>query len=230
MTESNEGRTTESTNDIRPHSSTWRENCGAMVNLLQKFNGLIIALATVFLFLATLALYCATRDLVVGAEKTAERQLRAYVYASPYRAFHIDNLGGVVQIYTIIGSKGSTFAHQVERSVGVNLLPGPVPEKFEDLGSLKREEGALVLAPGAQSFVIQNFRVITADELAKIMTPNGDLRIYAFGKITYKDAFGKPRQTTFCYAYFGPERLPFGSGFAFEHWQAKSCDRHNNAS
>jgi hypothetical protein len=163
------------------------------------------------------------------ANDTEQRQLRAYVYASPYRAFHIDNLGGVVQVYTVIGSNGSTFAKKVERWVGISLLPGPVPEKFEDLGSLKREEGVLVLAPGAKSIVVQNFRKITEEELAKIMTANGELRIYVFGKITYEDAFGTPHQTTFCHAYFGSERLEFNGGFAYEDWQAKSCDRHNDA-
>lgn len=61
------------------------------------------------------------------------------------------------------------------------------------------------------------------------MTPKGELRIYAFGKITYEDAFGGRHTTTFCHAYFGPERLPFNGSFAYEFWQAKYCDRHNDA-
>jgi hypothetical protein len=61
------------------------------------------------------------------------------------------------------------------------------------------------------------------------MTPNGELRIFVFGRITYKDAFGAGHTTTFCHAYFGEERLPFNGGFAYEYWQAKSCDRHNDA-
>jgi len=94
---------------------------------------------------------------------------------------------------------------------------------------LKREEWVLVLAPGAEGFVIQNFHRISDDELAKLMTPNGDLRLYAFGRVTYEDAFGAHHTTTFCHSYFGPERLPFNGGFAYEYWQAKSCDRFNEA-
>ena len=160
---------------------------------------------------------------------SSERQLRAYVYARPYRAFHIDDKGGVAQIYTIIGSKGATFANRVERSVGIALLPGPAPERFEDLGPISKQGGSTVLAPDVDVFAIQNFRVITPAELAKLMTANGELRFYAFGKITYVDAFKKERQTTFCHEYFGPERLPFNGGYAYEHWQAKACDRHNEA-
>ena len=156
-----------------------------------------IAIGTWVLAIGTIGLW-------LDARSTSERQLRAYVFAAPYRAFNIDSQGAVAQVYTIVGSKGSTFARKVERSVGISILSGPVPEKFEDLGPLRREEGVFVLAPGAEGFVIQNLHVLSADELAKLMTPKGELRIYAFGKITYEDAFGGRHTTTFCHAYFGP--------------------------
>jgi hypothetical protein len=147
-------------------------------------SAIALVVFTAILASATIFLYLATRNLVTDAERTAKRQLRAYVYAAPYRAFNIDNSGATAQIYTIIGSKGSTFAHNVQRWVGINLLAGHVPERFEDFGTLKREEGAYVLAPGADGFVIQTLRTLSADELAKLMTPTGELRFYAFGKIT----------------------------------------------
>jgi hypothetical protein len=172
----------------------------------------------------------AARDAVSLSANTAERQLRAYVYAMPYRAFNIDKVGYPAQTYTIIGNKGSTFAHKVERSVGITLLRGPVPERFEDLGAMQREEGVFPLAPGAEGFVIRALHILSEDELAALMTPTGDLRLCAFGKITYEDAFGKRHGTTFCHVYFGPERLDRGNNqFGYEHWQAKFCDRHNEA-
>jgi hypothetical protein len=57
----------------------------------------------------------------------------------------------------------------------------------------------------------------------------GVLKIYAFGRITYEDIFGERHVTTFCHAYYGLERLPHEGGYAYEHWQAKYCDRHNEA-
>jgi hypothetical protein len=185
--------------------------------------------ANQWIAIGTWVLALGTVGIFIDAKFSSERTLRAYVFAAPGRAYNIDTSGTPAQVYTIIGSKGSTFAQNVERRVGINLLPSPVPNNFADLGPLKREEGVLVLAPGANSVVVQNFRPLTAEELAKIMTPNGDLRIYAFGKITYDDAFGWSHQTTFCHAYFGRERLPFNGGFAYDDWQAKSCDRHNSA-
>jgi hypothetical protein len=195
----------------------------------EKLIAATTAAFTIVLAIATGFLAWATINLVWDGRETAERQLRAYVYAAPFRAFNIDASGNVAQVYTTIGSKGSTFATRVERWVGVNLLSGAVPEKFEDLGTLKREEGVMVLAPGADGFVIRNFRKLSVEELRKLMTPDGELRLYAFGKITYRDAFGEGHQTTFCHVYFGPERLPFNGGFAYESWQAKFCDLHNDA-
>jgi hypothetical protein len=181
----------------------------------------------VWLALGTWALVAATASLVADNKYSNQRQLRAYVYASPYRAFNIDNRGFVAQTYTTIGSKGSTFAHDVERSVGTNLLPGSAPAKFSDLGPVNRVEGKLVIPPGGENVVIQNLRVLTKDELAALMTPEGKLRLYVFGRITYKDEFAWPHWTMFCYAYFGPERLPWLDGYAYDQSQAKYCDRFN---
>lgn len=180
-----------------------------------------------WLAIGTWALAAATAWLVIDSRFSNERQLRAYVYAAPFRAFNIDDREVAAQIYTTIGSKGATFAHDVERSVGISLLPGPTPTKFADLGPLNRLEGKLVIAPGGDGFVIQNLRPLTKDELAALMTPEGKMRLYAFGRITYKDEFGWPHWTTFCHAYFGPERSQFNTGFAYEPWQAKYCDRFN---
>jgi hypothetical protein len=47
---------------------------------LNKLTGILTVVFTLILALATVLLWQATRDLVRGAEDTAERQLRAYVY------------------------------------------------------------------------------------------------------------------------------------------------------
>src|ERR1700690_1855410 len=73
-----------------------------------------IAIGTWVLAIGTIGLW-------LDARSTSERQLRAYVFAAPYRAFNIDSQGAVAQVYTIVGSKGSTFARKVERSVGISI-------------------------------------------------------------------------------------------------------------
>lgn len=189
-----------------------------------------LVVMTAALFVATFLLFLVTQDLVHDASSTGERQIRAYVFAAPYRAYNIDDTGNVAQIYTTIGSKGVSFANELERRAGIALMSGPLPGRMEDLGVLTRHEGVLSLAPNAETFLIQNVAVLNRDQLSRLMTWTGELRLYAFGKITYKDAFGKPRQTSFCHVYYGPERLPWGNGgFGYESWQAKYCDRFNEA-
>jgi hypothetical protein len=154
--------------------------------------------------------------------------LRAYVHAVPYRAFNIDESGAPVQTYTIIVNKGATSARNVQQWGGINLFKGSVPERFEDLGDLIREEGKFVLPPDGQGFIIRALRPITKEELGALRTPTGDLRLCAFGKITYEDEFGAFHWTIYCHVYFGPERLDRGNGqYAFEQWQAKFTDYHN---
>jgi hypothetical protein len=143
-----------------------------------------MAVATIAIAIFALWQVCISRE-------TARKQLRAYVVAKPHRAFNIDEKGIAAQVYTTITNVGATFARNVQRSVGVSIRAGPVPEKFEDLGPVTREEGKLVLAPGVDGYVNRSLHALQKDELAKLMTPEGDLKIYAFGRITYEDIFGK---------------------------------------
>jgi hypothetical protein len=193
----------------------------------------ILALSTIGLWLSTNELWQVTKKTLDHTEGTAKRELRAYVFAKPYRAFNIyagGPAGAVAQTYTTVGNKGRTFAKNVQRSGGINIL-SKTPEKFEDLGPLTREEGVLVLAPDQEGFIIRNLHSLSQAELDALMTADGELRIYAYGRITYEDAFGESHTTTYCHAYYGVERARFeGIGpVGYEHWQAKYADRHNEA-
>src|ERR1700733_4819113 len=55
-----------------------------------KITDTLVALFTALLFFATLALWWATRGLVVGADETARRQLRAYISIMPARLRRIN--------------------------------------------------------------------------------------------------------------------------------------------
>jgi hypothetical protein len=107
-----------------PRSGTKRKErikayWSSFIGLLESHDKLALVVLTAILAGATIFLYLATRNLVTDAEQTAKRQL-------------LDNSGATAQIYTIIGSKGSTFARNVQRWVGINLLAGPIPERFEE--------------------------------------------------------------------------------------------------
>lgn len=162
------------------------------------------------------------------AGDTARRQLRAYVYAAPSHVFHIDGKG-TLQGYVEIGNSGQTFAREVQRWVGISVFGAEVPDRKEDLGPTRREEGVLVINPSVRHIVIRNHKQLTDEEARKIRTNDGSMRIYVFGTIRYKDIYGEPHHTDFCHMYFGTEFWPHSSGPAYNSTQGKYCDKHNDA-
>ena len=80
-----------------------------------KITDTLLVVFTFFLFLATVALWRATRDLVDDAKETSERQLRAYVYLEmsafqwPFPPKNSDRWGIVVKIT----NSGQTWARNV---------------------------------------------------------------------------------------------------------------------
>jgi hypothetical protein len=161
------------------------------------------------------------------AKDTAQKELRAYVYAVPTRLFHLG--ASPTQGYLGIKNGGKTFARNVKRWAGINVLGPKISDAFDDLGKLVPEPGAMTLGPDSHTdaTIICNFRVLTPDEVDQIKS--GEKRIYVFGKITYEDMFGLPHETTFCFVYYGSETASPPDKPGYLDFQAKYCDRHNHA-
>jgi hypothetical protein len=100
-----------------------------------KVTDTLIAAFTALLFLATVALWLATRNLVRGAERTSEQQLRAYVYTetTPLRLDQA-NLG----VETLIKNSGQTPAYEVRSWTETLLVAEPPPRGFVFKGAPKR--------------------------------------------------------------------------------------------
>lgn len=173
-----------------------------------------------------------TSQLVESGDLTAQRQLRAYVYATPGRAFHVDGKIGALQVYTFIGNSGQTFAKNVRRYAGIDVLP-PTPDPAS-IERIEQEDGVALLNPKGQMPIIKNWSRgnghPSEEEYDKIRT--GELRVYVFGKILYDDEFGNLWETDFCNSYFGSEGIMFpvdsSLSFGYEAWQAKPCENGNN--
>jgi hypothetical protein len=89
-----------------------------------KITDTLLALFTFGLFVATWLLHRSTKSLVVGAEQTAERQLRAYVFvdASEIRKFGFDQ---PPEGWLRIKNGGATPAYDLERTGQIMLAPYP---------------------------------------------------------------------------------------------------------
>lgn len=146
------------------------------------------------LAVSTVALWWSTRGLVIGAEKTAERQLRAYVLVD--RAV----MEGSSEAHVIFRNSGQTPAYDVSYREGIAyreypLLHGPLPEP-KDSGS-----GAIPLAPGRELTAIILANRSTYDEGIAQGRPEDTRHLYIYGDIAYRDAFGEGRTTKFRLVY-----------------------------
>jgi hypothetical protein len=162
-----------------------------------KITDTLVAVFTAALFFATWLLWQATKNLVMGAEQTAERQLRAYVYFKETKvdfaawkiAYRIDNFG-------------QTPAHKVRLltiAKVVDWVDGkpaaiPIPDRVETIGSM---------APNGDffEFEIDIEGIATEDEIKQ-----GTKAIYLTGNIVYQTVFDRALRVTNFRYYIGGDQ------------------------
>lgn len=163
------------------------------------FFTLLLVVFTGLLAVATWRLWRSTEALVIGSEKTAERQLRAYVNISMAMA---KPNGETFDYYIEAKNFGQTPAYNVRLKYGVELrdFPSTSPFTFPE-GPVA---SSAVLPPGIPMH--------DAFTPAQVLGPNqrkdfneGRKAIYVIGTITYDDIFDKsePRLTEFRYMFGG---------------------------
>jgi hypothetical protein len=81
------------------------------------------------LFLATVGLWWATWRLVIGADRTAERQLRAYVSVEPTIVYNFGT-AALIMIGVDVQNHGETPAGIIFHDFETALLPNPLPGNF----------------------------------------------------------------------------------------------------
>jgi hypothetical protein len=154
-----------------------------------------IAFLTLVLAVGTLFLWLATRRLVRGAEKTAEMQLRAYVFASDIK---------VLQFFAIprIAAEFKNFGHtpcdEVTFSYNIKIAAFPITAVL----NIERPFPIAPMAPGSSIHRDESF-VITPEQRSEIN--GGNSAIYIFGRIEYRDAFKGQRHTNFRHIYTGDQ-------------------------
>ena len=162
----------------------------------------LIAIFTVVLALATFFLWRSTRDLVRGAENTAERQLRAYVFVKSMELRYFGTTRPF-EVAARVKNSGQTPAYHLRTRITATLAVFPIKEFV----SAPPTPGESILGP-SDELEISNVspRTLTADERGK--TVNGEYAIYVYGEIDYVDAFGRTRHTRFRGIYRGVQLPP----------------------
>jgi hypothetical protein len=146
------------------------------------------------LFFATIMLAWTTWLLVKGAEKTAERQLRAYVITLPTGiALDRDKID-LIGINFTNKNSGQTPAYKTQLRAIVRQLPKPLPKGFVFEVPDVQEYAETAIGPGQD---VSGVKWTSVTETPAQITAAGD-GIYLYAITSYLDAFGKIRNTKVC--------------------------------
>jgi hypothetical protein len=173
--------------------------------LTLKLGEALLAFVTVWLVLVTKALVDQTRELVKGAEATAQRQLRAYlvVEADVLEGFEAER---ITWAHFNIRNVGQTPAHEVIMATGVEIAPrGQIPTFPAPPSAVLRAQ------PNARSAYFADqlrakkdaLRPFNQGEIDAVLADRS--RVCLGGRVYYKDVFGDEWHTDFVYVYSGPE-------------------------
>jgi hypothetical protein len=156
---------------------------------------------------ATMALFWATRQLVTGADKTAKRQLRAYLHVSEARFTDIGFPSAIFLVnYT---NTGQTPAYDVYSSIALHFGKFRLSEELKAVGS--GTKGMITLGRDGEGHArIVAPRGLSGEEYAAVR--DGKSAVFVYGVITYRDIFGDRWTTEFRY-YVGGDQGIRSDGF-----------------
>jgi hypothetical protein len=147
----------------------------------------------------TFMLWFATRNLVKGTEKTAERQLRAYVFVRPAGIHITGEAGGKLKIKALfhVINSGQTPAYNVRLGREIRRLKFPLPADLEIVEpTILGSRSLVALAAGIENKFSGDAEADMRGNLGELAV-TGD-RLYVVGIVRYLDCFQKERKTEFC--------------------------------
>lgn len=189
---------------------------------LVGFTGLLV-LVTGALALYTARLWGATSRLVTGADATAERQLRAYVFVGEITATEVESPDpGLVNNWRIAvawSNGGSTPTKNAICSINWQPMNQPMPADFDFPDRVGASRRLLMIGPRAEAHSAHvDIPIPLLDHVAA-----GNQFVYVWGWIDYNDILeGTPRhRTEFCY-----QLLKHGNLVSFQpHGRFNGADR-----
>lgn len=155
----------------------------------------IIALGTLILAAATIWLAARTGDIIISAEKSSERQLRAYVLVDTLKIMDLA-VGKMPSAIITIKNFGQTPAKKIIHTtrLGFSTYPEWVAPQ-EDVPEYLSES---MLGPQATGTAQTPTGLIISQNEINALN-NKTHAIYVLGKIQYKDIFGISRSTKYKY-------------------------------
>src|SRR6266496_2070416 len=168
---------------------------------IREYNAEIVTLSTAIMALFTVALFIATFLLWSGGERHSERELRAYLSATPFMVLNWGMEKEFIGVDCHFENHGQTPAFEINHVFQIAIAEGFNPElPPADIPVTQNN----VVFP--HSFLSTRFflhRPLTKEEIRDV--EEGKRRMHCWGVTTYRDAFRIRRRTRFARSVGGPD-------------------------
>lgn len=163
-------------------------------------------------------LWNATKKLVMGADRTAKHELRAYMGVDSIQIHQGWTIGSPNRGKLIIRNFGKTMAQNVR--IYIASSHNDATDRFP----VEDTNGHTVTMPGEGMYFEESIP-LKPNTTGQLMEGRGN--IYIWGRIDYIDVFQEPRWTTFRFVSDKVVSTPGPSGY--NGWSAKHCEEGNDA-
>ncbi|HEV2680918.1 MAG TPA: hypothetical protein VGV14_10500 [Rhodanobacter sp.] len=173
-------------------------------------NGAITALATIFVAIFTLTLWLAsveqarlTRKSIEAAQKSSERQLRAYVFATATKLVDYE-VGKRPWVHVRVKNHGQTPAYNFRQSYRAGFQDYPLTSQIPTTKDTSAD--FINIGPGGHVEVkigLEEVFTVGKETLLK----SGTKAFYFLGYVEYTDAFGNDQWLEYCF-YVGGDQAP----------------------
>jgi hypothetical protein len=172
-------------------------------NPTDRFSFLLV-IVTFLISIATFLLYCATRELVRDAAKTAERQLRAYISIFPFTLV-VFKPALTPMVLLRVKNYGATPIRNGRVQFGFNIAASNAEQDYtvaDDSMIVSKQAIGIPPSGGGDAIPLRlsdGTKVTSEEEFTKV-SKNGNV-IVVKGIFIYDDIFKIERHTHFCYAF-----------------------------
>jgi len=148
-----------------------------------------------------------TRAAISNDRELGNAEIRAYVSVTPLTLSDF-KVGSIPKITFGIENKGTTPAYSIRHLASVAVLPYPLLDHQGDMVSAvpgQKIPDQVLHSDGKIIGDGRDIKPLSAEDYKRSLEGK-DFRLYAFGKIEYRDVFKADRFTKFC-AYVDPDVL-----------------------
>jgi hypothetical protein len=153
--------------------------------------------------------------------RLASMQLRAYVSVLVGNCIPQDRTTGWrYEVRMIVTNTGHTPAHAVTVTARLEILPFPLPDDIDLNVPIGLQEESSHINTGQQRFFRRWLNDLIPDEEINEIMRGSIRKLYIYGSIFYRDAFGEAHSTNFC---------QFAMWDIAGNFSTMNTNRHNDA-